>query len=128
MRSSRRNLGLNPEFTPEPTPPSSNDDDFLGNVQIESTVEEEARYRRQDEEAQRRSTEQNSDSNDNSNTAEHSNVLVTNNVLEDIVFSSEALIREDSSNESVKVIENQQGETKSSETFSEEFMFFPSTA
>lgn len=128
MRSSRRNLGLNPEFTPEPTPPSSNDDDFLGNVQIESTVEEEARYRREDEEAQQRLTEQNSDSNDNSNTVEHSNVLVTNNVLEDIVFSSEALIREDSSNESVKVIENQLGETKSSETFSEEFMFFPSTA
>lgn len=49
MRSSRRNLGLNPEFTPQPTPPSSNDDNLLGDVQIETTLEEEGLNQRSEE-------------------------------------------------------------------------------
>lgn len=51
MRTSRRSLGLNPEFEPEPTPPASdNSDEFINDFQIETTIEENERTAREDEE------------------------------------------------------------------------------
>lgn len=50
MRSSRRNRGLVPEYTPEPTPPNSNNSHFSQDFQIETTLEEEERRRGEEEE------------------------------------------------------------------------------
>lgn len=102
MRSSRQNLGLNPELTPEPTPPSLSDDDFIENVQIETTLEEEERLNQHSEEHE-----------DESEQA--TEVVLNNPIPRDIVFSSDVSMSDDSSEESVKVVEKAKSESKSSE-------------
>lgn len=109
MRSSRRNLGLNPELTPEPTPPSLSDDDFIENVQIETTLEEEERYRMEEERLNQHSEEHEDKS------EQATDVVLNNPIPKDIVFSSDVSMSDDSSEESVKVVEKAKSESKSSE-------------
>lgn len=109
MRSSRRNLGLNPEITPQPTPPSSNDEDFSNDIQIETTLEEEERYRREEEGVDQRSDIRT----DNSSVS--TEVVNKDPIKNDIIFSSDVSDSDGSSDESVKIVEKEKLETKSSE-------------
>lgn len=107
MRSSRRNQGLNPEFIPEATPPNSEDSDFAQDFQIKTTVEEEERLRTEEEEENEANKEDVSSDKDECTT-------VTSNKDVDIVFSSDDSIVNDSSEESMAVVEKDKVEKKSS--------------
>lgn len=107
MRSSRRNQGLNPEFIPEATPPNSEDSDFAQDFQIKTTVEEEERLRTEEEEENEANKEDVSSDKDECTT-------VTSNKDVDIVFSSDDSIANDSSEESMAVVEKDKIEKKSS--------------
>lgn len=107
MRSSRRNQGLNPEFIPEATPPNSEDSDFAQDFQIKTTVEEEERLRTEEEEENEANKEDVSSDKDECTT-------VTSNKDVDIVFSSDDSIANDSSEESMAVVEKDKVEKKSS--------------
>lgn len=109
MRSSRRNLGLDPEFNPEPTPPTSDDENFIGDFQIETTREEEERYRR----------EENKDEETSSNNEDDTVVtmdVVNKDKADDIVFSSESSADDESSEDSIKIVEKDKVESKSSKS------------
>lgn len=107
MRSSRRNQGLNPEFIPEATPPNSEGSDFAQDFQIKTTVEEEERLRTEEEEENEANKEDVSSDKDECTT-------VTSNKDVDIVFSSDDSIANDSSEESMAVVEKDKIEKKSS--------------
>lgn len=108
MRSSRRNLGLGPEFNPEPTPPTSDDDNFIGDFEIETTIEEEERYRKEDN---NEVVTPNNNEDDSVDTVDVVNKDKTN----DIVFSSESSADDESSDKSIKIMEKDKVESKSSE-------------
>ena len=103
MRSSRRNRGLRPEYTPEPTPPRSNESNFSQDFQIETTLEEEERIRREEE-------------NERSQSNENINVTSSKDNQADINLSSDDSTKSDSSDESVAVI-NDSKETKKSSKY-----------
>lgn len=107
MCSSRRNQGLNPEFIPEATPPNSEGSDFAQDFQIKTTVEEEERLRTEEEEENEANKEDVSSDKDECTT-------VTSNKDVDIVFSSDDSIANDSSEESMAVVEKDKVEKKSS--------------
>lgn len=109
MRSSRRNQGLNPEFIPEATPPNSEDSDFAQDFQIKTTVEEEERLRTEEEEENEANKEDVSSDKD-----ERTTVTSNKDVDVDIVFSSDDSIANDSSEESMAVVEKDKVEKKSS--------------
>lgn len=116
MRSSRRNLGLNPEFTPEPTPPASSDENFRADFQIETTLEEEDRYRREENERNESSEVEELENDSTRKEAEVADKAKAQpTVSKDIIFSSDTSSNDDSSDESVKVIEKERLGTKSSE-------------
>lgn len=107
MRLSRRNKGLQPEFTPEPTPPNSEDSSFTQNVQIETTIEENERYEREPADTAAAS--------DDSNSKMEENLTIIQNVENDILFSSgKSTDDDDSSSEDVMIIENKKTEKNSS--------------
>lgn len=105
MRSSRRNRGLNPEFTPDPTPPNSESSHFSQDFQIETTLEEEQRLQREEEE-ERQSVDE-----------ERSTLQIESTVLKemdnDINFSSESLTKSDSDDQSLVVIEQKDNKKSS---------------
>lgn len=109
MRSSRRNRGLRPEYTPEPTPPRSNESNFSQDFQIETTLEEEERIRREEE-------NERSQSNDDDESNENINVTSSKDNQADINLSSDDSTKSDSSDESVAVI-NDSKETKKSSKY-----------
>lgn len=106
MRSSRRNRGLQPEYTPEPTPPSSNNSCFTQNFQIETTIEEEERIQREDAE-------------ERLSTIEKSPLVEVNSVgskddNDDINFSSDDSTKTDSSEKSLMIVEEEKSKKSSS--------------
>ena len=107
MRSSRRNKDLRPEFTLEPTPPSSEGSNFTSNLQIETTLEEEERYRREENEnvdlLSRNEVE-----------SVHDLDSTGKDVGKDIVFSSAKSTDDDSDSDEAIVIEKKTLEKKSS--------------
>lgn len=106
MRSSRRNRGLVPECTPEPTPPNSSDSHFSQDFQIETTLEEEERLRLEEEEENEKSEEEASTKEVEDITSEGKQV--------DINFSSDESTKSDSSEISVIVIDKDKDSKKSS--------------
>ena len=104
MRSSRRNQGLHPELTPEPTPPSSNDSHFTQDFQIESTLEEEERLQREDEEERLSTNEKSPSIEMNSVESKEDN--------DDINFASDDSTKSDSSEKSLMIVE--EGKSKKS--------------
>ncbi|EGG03803.1 Hypothetical protein MELLADRAFT_72526 [Melampsora larici-populina 98AG31] len=98
MRSSRRNLGLRPEYSPEPTPPNSDIlvPDSEGNWNIENTLEEEERIRKEDEQENRLNEERSEEEIDSS--IEEIKLIKNKSKIKDINWSSE----DDSSSSSSK--------------------------
>lgn len=97
MSSSRRNRGLQPEYTPEPTPPGSNNSHFTQDFQIETTLEEEERLQREEAE-ERLSTNEKSPSIE-------INSVGSDDENNDINFSSDDSTKSDSSEKSSMIIE-----------------------
>lgn len=107
MRSSRRNRGLRPEYTPDPTPPQSDASNFSQNFQIETTLEEEERLIREDENEKLQSNE---DIGSNNNVD-----VVSARENADVNLSSDDSTKSDSSDESIAVISESKDNKKSSE-------------
>ena len=107
MRSSRHNLGLGPEFNPEPTPPTSDDENFIGDFQIKTTIEEKEIYRKEENNEEITSNMNEEDSVDASD-------VVTKDKTNDIVFSSESSAGDKLSDDSIKIVEKNKIESKSS--------------
>lgn len=106
MRSSRRNRVLQPEYTPEPTPPSSNDSRFTQNFQIETTIEEEERIQREDAEERLSTIEKSPSVEVNSVGSKDDN--------DDINFSSDDSTKTDSSEKSLMIVEEEKSKKSSS--------------
>lgn len=85
MRSSRRRLGLKPEFAPSPTPSNSDGSDFRQDFQIKTTLEEEEREKRENEEKALSSEDENAYAQEGEDT-----LMIELDKEKDIVLSSDS--------------------------------------